>query len=305
MAVDGLPKDAMPMDLHPRTGRVLVSSASQGLVELERAGAWRVVRQWHAGHELPAGAYGDAQYVGQGLAAVLAGQGVVLIERERVRRLDAAPDWPRRAPMRLLRRAKGGFWVAFAPLPLGEDSQGLALLWQGGRVVRTVHLRDRAVATIGRWLETSRRSILAATRAGVAEIGEDGSLRLRSNTPASSIARDALGRTIAVVGSSVARWERGRFAPVLFRLDVPGEEAFTRHGDPIDVAIGARGCWHVLYGQGVLALLDAGGRPTRILTPRDGIPRTARRLLASPESGEVLVGSAQDGVVVVRGGCRG
>ena len=304
-----LPGDALPMDVHPRSGRVLLSSASLGLLELERGGgAWRQAVRWCAGTELPPGVYGDAQYGrgdDSGAIAALNGRDAIAVRGSRAAPLLA--DQPQRLsdrlPLRLLARSAGGFGIAFTPLPLGEDSGGGVVLVRKGRVTRTVPIRDRALATIGRWVEVpERRSIFAATPAGVLEIDETGALRLRSNRPASSIARDPRRGTIAASGSAIERWDGERFLPVLFRLGLPGRaEAPGLTGDPIDVAIDPSGCWYLLYARGLLAVLDAAGNARGTLGTGDGIPPTARRLLAAGD--DILVGSTREGLAVVRGAC--
>src|SRR6185503_10311041 len=105
---------------------------------------------------------------------------------------------------------------------------------------------------------------------------------------------------IGVSGSAVGRWMGERLAPVLFALDGGRRRALRRlPGDPIDIAIDRTGAWHLLYREGLLATLSRDGRLLDVLDTEDGIPATARRLLADPETGELFVGSAQDGLAVV------
>jgi len=302
--VAGVPDDALPTDVDVRTKRVLLSSPTQGVFELAPLRAsWQVRRTWRGGRELPAGVYGEACYAAGGVVVALLGQGVLRLEETRASRLDAEPGWPARLPLTLLGRSRGGLWVAFAPLPFGTESSGGVLLWDR-KVVRTVALHDRALATIGRWIEVpERKSVFAATPGGVLEIGEDGKLERHSSAPVASLARDPRGRAIVAVGSSVTRWDGRRLVPVLFSLDMPGKRAPMRQGDPIDVAIDGRGCWHLLYAQGLLAVLDRSGRPAAVLTTEDGIPSTARRLLAVASTDEVLVGSTTEGLRSVRDAC--
>ncbi|HEV8237928.1 MAG TPA: hypothetical protein VGS57_01015 [Thermoanaerobaculia bacterium] len=303
-AVAGVPADALPTDSDASTKRVLLSSASQGVFELAQVrGAWQVRQSWRGGHELPAGVYGDASYGDGGLAVALLDQGVVRVRGGRASQLDAAPGWPSRHPLTLLGRSRGGFWVAFAPLPFGSESGSGVLLWDE-KVLRTVPLNDRALATIGRWVEVvERKSVFAATPGGVIEIGEDGSLQRHSSAPVASLARDPRGQTIVAAGSAVTRWDGQRWVPVLFGLDLPGKRAPLGHGDPIDVAIDGGGCWYLLYAHGLLAVLDRAGATTAVLTTGDGIPSTARRLLAAPNSDSVLVGSTTEGLRSVEGAC--
>jgi len=293
----GLPPDALPTDVERSGARVLLSSPSSGLVELSRStSGWSVSRRWQPGRELPAGIFGDAQYAGPAVAVILAGQGVAVVRDGRVTRLESARGWPRKSPLRLLAAAGGGFWVAFEPLPYGEDSGGGVALVREGAVERMIPLPDRALATISRWIELpERRGLLAATRAGALEIRRDGSTRLRSNHPASSVAQQPGHKVVAVVGSAVERSEDDRFRPVLFRLDSAEPGFKGPPGDPIDVAIGANGCWYVLYARGVLAILDPAEGARATLTPSDGVPPSARRLLAVPGRSELLIGSTVEG----------
>lgn len=295
-----LPPDALPVDASPSGGeRVLLSSAVEGLVELERVeGRWRVARRWRAGHELPAGVYGDAQYAVDGsIVALLKGQGVLRLHEGRAERLDRASGWPALPPLRLLAGA-GGLWVAYAPQPGGDDARGGVLFAPAGKGPRFTPVSDRGLATIGRWIEVpERRSVFAATRAGVVELARDGTMKLRSNRPVSSIARSAGTGAIGAVGSAVERWDGARFVPVLFQP--PGE---ARLGDPIDLAISPGGTWYLLYERGRIVVLGPDGEPRALLTPADGVPVTARRLLALPGEETILVGSAQEGAAQVNTG---
>jgi hypothetical protein len=144
-----------------------------------------------------------------------------------------------------------------------------------------------------------RNAVFAATRAGVVEIRADGSFVRLSNDAVSSITREPRTGTIAAVGTSIQRWENQRFAPVLFSMNHPRWPAGQfQAGAPSDVAIDKSGVWYLLF-NGVVVLLDPQGRFSGLLDAEDGIPPTARRLLAHPETGDVLVGSAGEGLTVI------
>lgn len=70
-------------------------------------------------------------------------------------------------------------------------------------------------------------------------------------------------------------------------------------GQPLDLAIDRLGQWYVLFGGGLVALLDREGGFLGIMDPEDGIPPSARRLLSHPVTGDAFIGSATEGLVIV------
>jgi hypothetical protein len=296
--------DALPMDQNQATGKVLLSSYSSGLFQLERekSGCWKVAESFRPGAELPTGLFGDAQYTPSGgISAILYAQGLLLLENNRTTVLGTADGLRGNNLLRILVRHSGDVWVAHPPMPFGVTTTSAIQVIQSNRVARTFDVANRDLATIGRWIEMpERNSIFAATRAGVAEINKEGKITFLSTDSASSIGRDPRTGSIGVVGAAIQRWDGKRFAPVLFRVDhprLPGEQ--FQHGSPIDIAIDKTGAWYLLYNGGVVVMLDSKGGFLNLLDAEDGIPPTAQKLLAAPETGDVFVGSSAEGLVVV------
>ncbi len=294
--------DALPMDQSTR--RVLLSSYSSGLIQLEPdgGGRWRVVDSLKPGAELPAGNLGEARYNTRGgICAILHSQGLLLVNNRQATILGRAEGLNDLNLLQILVRRSGQIWVAHMPLPFGASANSVLQIVEGNRAVRTFEISNRELATIGRWIEVPERdSIFAATRAGVLEIGRDGSLKLLSTDAVSSISRDPRTGNVAVVGTVVQRWDGKRFVPILFRVDHPRlSRGEFQPGAPIDVAIGKNGIWYLLYKGGVIALLDSAGNFLRLLDVEDGIQPTASRLLLDSETGHLFVGSRSEGLVVI------
>lgn len=317
-ASDALPADALPYDAQPPSptgpARVLWSSRSRGLVELTESGdgphrRWALHRQLQAGRELPPGQYGPVAYgPADELLALIHGEGLL--------RIPPAPATPRllgpeqglhsRLPLRLLVRDLGEIWVSYTPTPIRPGSPVQVL--QGDRVVTEIPLRQNEMASIGKWLEIPWEGaglgpVLAATRAGVLALGgeEDGGQVVRHSTAtATAVAWDPTTETLLAVGSSILRWRDGRFQPLLFGIDHPRvEPGRFVPGTPRDLALDRRGRAYLLYPDGLVVLLDEEGGFLGILDREDGVPSTARRLLAHPATGDVWIGSAAEGPVIV------
>lgn len=294
----------LPMDADLATGRVLFSSYSRGLVQLARdgAGRWRVEEALRPGRELPAGLFGDARYTPTGgVVAILHSQGFLRLEGGRARVFGPADGLLGGNLLRLLALRSGEVWVAHSPLPVTGMEGAAVQVISGDHVVRTVAIGGREAATIGSWVEVPERSsVFAATRAGVVEIRGDGSLELRSGNSASLIARDPTTGSLGVSGATLERWDWERFVPVLFRLEHPRQPIDgVRAGPPIDLAIDKTGLWWLLYRGGLVALLRPDGEFAGVMDPEDGIPPTARRILAHPSTGEIIVGSDHEGILVI------
>jgi hypothetical protein len=285
---------------------VLLSSYAQGLFEIEpgRAGVWSVADSFRAGAELPGRLFGDAQYLAAGgVAVIVLSRGVVLVHEKRPVLLGPADGLHGNQLLRLLARRSGDLWIAFSPQPFGRGAGAALQVLRDGRVVHTTEVAQRELATIGRWVEVpERNSVFAATRAGVVEIDSEGRFVRLSTNSASSITREPRTGLIAAVGTTIERWNGRGFVPVLFDIHHPrsfGKPVYL--GAPSDIAIDRSGTWYVLFPEGVVALLDSRGRPIGVLDREDGIPPTAARLLADPRTGQVVVGSQGEGVVVIQG----
>ena len=302
---DPLITDALPVDQNLATGRVLLSSYSSGLFQLERekSGDWRVIESLKAGAELPAGLFGDAQYTSsRSMVVIQYSHGLLRVENKQAKLLptfEGLQDGNNL--LRLLVRRSGDIWLAHTPSPFGQTGDSTLQIIRDDHLVRTIRIASRELATIGRWVEVpERNSVFAATRAGVVEINNSGAMTLLSTDSVSSITRDPLTGLIGVAGTAVQRWNGKRFVPILFRVDHPRlPKGQFPPGTPIDIAVDKNGLWYLLYNGGVLALLDSEGRFVKLLDPEDGIPPTARRLLTHLETGDVFVGSGNEGLVVV------
>lgn len=311
----GLPPDAVPTDVQPAGKRMLLVSHSRGLFEIERLenGLWTVIESSAPGREFPPGSFGEARYLKpEGFAAALHTRGLVLADTRGTRLLGPQDGLYGVHPLRLLARGPGRLWVSFTPQPFGSDAEAALQMLDGDRVVRTVEIGNRNLAAISRWVEVSERgTVFAATRSGVVEMKDDGSMQLLSHDSASAIARDPHTGSIGVIGSAVAAWNGERFDPVLFRVDHPrGPRGRFAPGPPIDLAIDRTGTWFLLFRDGVILLLSPAKPPISrearprfetvgILDAEDGIPPASRRMLADPENGDVVVCGAQEGCVVV------
>ena len=294
-----LPPDALPMDAGP-DGRVLFSSYSSGLIEMQADGS-SVLRLWRRGRELPDGLFGDAAYKADGFPwAIVLSQGLWHATRDGSQSIGVANGLSSSELLRLLVLKSGDVWVAHAPSPsnLGTPPAGVQV-WDGKRFSADIPINDRQAATVGRWFEVpERNSVFAATGIGVVEI-TGGGLRRLSGNATSTIAR--AGDVIGAAGATVEKWDGSRFTPVLFALRHPKWQiSKVSAGAVVDMAIDNHGRWYLLFAEGVLAILDAAGQFEELLTVEDGVPPTARRVLAHPETGNVFVGSSTDGVVVIR-----
>lgn len=297
--------DALPMDQEPSTGRVLLSSYSSGLFQLERdrSDGWRVAESMKAGAELPAGIFGDSQYgPSNSIVAIMHSKGVLRIQNKQATLLSTdAGIQDVNTLLRLLVRRSGEIWLASTPLPFGQSAGSNLQIIRDSRMQRTNKISSREPATIARWVEVpERNSVFAATRAGVVEFNNTGAMTLLSTDSVSSITREPQTGLIGVAGTSVQRWDGKRFVPFLFRVDHPrARQGQAQAGMPIDIGIDRNGLWYLLYNGGILAVINSEGRSIKVLDPEDGIPATARRLLVHARSGDVIVGSANEGLAIV------
>ncbi len=293
----GLPPDALPMEVHPGGGRLLFSSHREGLAELVRRpdGSWRVDRRWLPGREIPEGNYGQAAYGADGgILAILRSRGLLRIGKERPL---AGPHVLQLLPVR-----SGAVWAVLGSTPFDQAVKHNVQVIEGDRVAASFALADRRAGAVSDMLEVPERgAVWAATGMGVLELRRDGSSVRISQYATAALARG--GKAIGAVGSTVERWNGERFEAVLFRVDHPRVAGGYVPGHPVDLAIDSAGRWFLLYSNGVVVLLDAGGSFLGLLDAEDGIPSTSRRLIvvpeAVPEAGQVLVGSSREGTVAL------
>lgn len=299
----GIPEDALPSDLHSSGERVLLSSYSKGLVELQRDpnGNWTDSRRWRPGQELPEGLFGDAAYLpADGFVVIMRSKGLLRVNNGQTKLYGTEQGLKSADLLRLLVRNSGEVCVMSTPQPFGIESGAALQIIRDDRVLTVPATLDRDVATIGRWTEVpDRDSVFAATRAGVVEFRAEGKVNRLSVNSEASIAREPETGIIGTVGTSVERWADGRFVPITFAIQHPRVQGPYYAGSPIDLVIDREGMWYILFSRGALVMLDKNGEFAGLVDTEDGIPPTAQRLLIHPASGDILVGSSQDGVAVV------
>jgi hypothetical protein len=305
-----LPADSQPMDLHPqqqpsaRSERLLVSSYREGLAELERGrdGRWRPVQRLRPGRELPEGLFGETKYTPDGeILTIVHSQGLLRVQTNLHTTLLRTNDGLFSAHLlQLLVRHSGEVWVAHTPFPFGPNPGGALQMLRGNEITRTALLPNRDLATISQWLEVPERgTVFAATRSGVAEIGDDGAISVLASDSVSAIARDSRTMVLGAAGTTFLRWDGAKFSPVLFQVNHPRWPVGRFYpGVPLDLAIDNQGLWYLLFHGGNLALLDAQGNYLGLLDAEDGVPATARRLALAPNTGEIFIGSIE-GLVVL------
>ena len=297
--------DALPMDQDLSTGRVLLSSYSSGLFQLERdrSDGWRVAESLKAGAELPAGIFGDSQYgPSSSIVAILYSKGLLRIQNKQATLLSTAEGIQDvNMLLRLLVRRSGEIWLASTPLPFGQSAGSNLQIIRDSRTLRTNRIPSRELGTIARWVEVpERNSVFAATMAGVVEFDNLGGMTLLSTDSVSSITREPQTGLIGTAGTTVQRWDGKRFVPFLFRVDHPrARQGQFQAGVPIDIGIDRKGLWYLLYNGGILAVINSEGRSIKVLDPEDGIPPTARRLLVHARSGDIIIGSGNEGLATV------
>ena len=296
--------DAIPMDVASQTGHVLLSSYSEGLIQLDREqnGTWQPVESLRPGHEVPKGLFGEAQYTATGgKAAIIHSQGILRVEDKKTTILNQTNGLHSPHILRLLTLRSGEMWLAHTPMPFGKGAGAALQFLRDDRVLKTIDISNRNLATISRWVEVPERdSVFAATRVGVVEIHKDGALTRLSKNSATSIHRNPHTGVISAVGNTVERWNGERFDPVLFRVDHPRwPKGKFYAGSPIDVAVDKTGVWYLLFNKGVLVVLDSQANFLNLMDWEDGIPSTARRLLLHPKYGDLFVGSSREGLVIV------
>lgn len=284
-----MPVDALPMDAKAGGALVLLGSPIDGPLELARTpGGWRVVRQWRAGIDLPSAVYGPAAYTGPDqVLAVQLSQGLL---RLRQGQAQAVPLEAGALPLDVA-VTPGGIWIAAGSTPFGGAAGLHYLPNEGG--ARFVALPDRQAQPSGRLLAWPDGRIWAGTRIGIIEADPKGAARRVSADRVEALYRNNARNIIGAVGASVQRWDGERMVPVLFAIEPKPARAL---GHPVDLVIDDAGRWVILFSGGQLVLLDAQLRHVATLDERSGIPPSSRRLLYVPGSGEVLIGSAREGL---------
>ncbi|HEX6707777.1 MAG TPA: hypothetical protein VF169_23740 [Albitalea sp.] len=290
-----VPETAIPSDMRDEGGSVLLTSATDGIVELRRnADGWWVSRRWTIGDPLPAGAFGMALY-GEGdlVFVIVHSQGVFKLQG----RSGTWVEWPHSGPMPLvvgmaLQRGRG-LWVGTGAT-IGAPNGGAAhFLPTQGEPFR-IRIVDRQVQPGGSMLVKESESVWMATRSGVVQADTWGRLRLLSTLRVQTLFRNTKTGETAAVGASIQRWSESEgFVPVIF--EVPFREPHEM-GHPIDVVVDNQGRWTILYSGGKVVLLNAQRQFEALLDAEHGIEPTSRKLLHLPDTDEILIGTGNRGL---------
>lgn len=286
--------DARPSAASGEGTAVLATSERGGLVELERLGdGWRAARRWTPDTGMPPAIYGPAVYgSAEGELYVTARSNGVL------RYADGG--WTAIGPTQGLRSPnvidlaavpEGRLWVALGATPFTRGEAGLQLLGQRGTGFEL--LAEVSLDRVGALLPWPDGRVWAATRGGIVEVDPSGRAERIFGQRVNALFRNESTGAVGVVGAGIARWTGQQFTPVLFRITgaPPGG-----HGHPVDLVVDDRGRWLILYSSGELILLDAEGRFDSVLGPGEGVPASTRSLLFVPATGEVLLGTAREGL---------
>jgi hypothetical protein len=292
-----LPVDALPMQANAAGSRVLLSSPSRGLLELERGrDTWRMTRQWRAGAELPPGVFGPAAYANDGddgavIAVVLSQSLLRLPPGQAAQALDIRDGAAPSAPLDVA-PTPGGLWVASGSTPFSGAGAGLHFI-ANDKATRFVPLPDKQAQPSGRLLAWPNGRVWVGTRIGIVEAEPGGASRRVSGDRVEALYRNASSGLIGAVGATVQRWDGERMLPVLFAATPRAA------GHPVDLVIDDAGRWLILYSGGQLVLLDDKREFVATLGEASGIPPSSRRLLYLPKTRELLIGTAREGVFVL------
>ena len=286
-----LPVDALPMQANAPGNRVLLSSPSRGLLELERGhDTWRMARQWRAGAELPQGVFGPAAYADDGaVIAVMLSQSLLRLQPgQGAQAVDIKGSAALPTPLDVA-PTPGGLWVATGSTPFSNAGAGLHFVANDG-AASFVPLPDKQVQPSGRLLAWPDGRVWVGTRIGIVEAEPGGTSRRVSGDRVEALYRNASRGLIGAVGATVQRWDGERMLPVLFAATPRAA------GHPVDLVIDNAGRWLILYSGGQLVLLDDKRQFVATLGEASGIPPSSRRLLYLPKTNELLIGTAREGV---------
>ena len=81
---------------------------------------------------------------------------------------------------------------------------------------------------------------------------------------------------------------------------VPRELSIAHFGHPVDVVIDNRDRWYILYSSGKIVVLKPDLGFEKVICDEDGLPASSRKLLHLPLTDDILVGTASDGVYLLR-----
>lgn len=285
----GVPADALPMDVDRDNGRVLVSSFSAGLFELDwpPGTATPVIsRSWK---QASIGNVGEARYGAGGAIYVnVHQQGLAKIAGDQLTLIGPADGLVNADLLDILVRANGDVWVVGVPNPFGGGG-GVQVLVRD-RPAALLPTANISVGTLRSSLDMpDRRSVFATSEAGVLELDGNGLVaKLSPPGRVARLARQPGGAAIGAVGAVVERWDGAAFTILSdpFRLPPTGGSSW----DPLDLAISPAGDWMILCADGVLSVTDAQGRPIGQFDASSGVPLSARRILVLADGHRALLG---------------
>jgi len=315
-----IPLDAMVADAKTdpvsATDTVLLTSPNRGIAELTRTGStWSTSRPWWRPEGLGAGVAGAAVYGGPGaIYLVVHPQGLLRAQGSTVSWLALppaaagsapAPQWlnnpessPRPLFVQLAPDGAGGAWLGMDAMPIGGKGRLWHLKADGSSSLLTVG--DARAQPLGRVLPMPDGTIRAATALGVMAVNEATGMHLVSSNGVQALFRSPGGPGFAAVGETVEWSADDGFEPVLFGMpaDTGAQPAPIAH--PVDVVIDKLGRWIILLSNGKLVLLDDSRHLVASLGVGNGVPGSARRLLLLPSTNEVLIGTRDEGVFVLK-----
>ena len=85
--------------------------------------------------------------------------------------------------------------------------------------------------------------------------------------------------TAIAVGTIVEVWNGTQFTGFEGIVRQPPAPGTTVSATPVDVAVDATGDWFILHADGVLSVIDAGGRNLGQWDSASGVPASPRRVL--------------------------
>jgi hypothetical protein len=288
-----VPLDCLPMDVSAATAKILCSSNSQGLFELDwpvNAAAPRVTRTW--AKDVLGGAPGEARY-GQNDVIHVGVYSKGLAKIDTTISFVTPADGLINADLLeiIVVASREEIWVAGVPGPFNGGAGGGVQILKDDRPTKTIPLASPDMATVRGWIEQPQRmSVFAATMAGILEIGWDGTISSRSTEGRfSSISRQPGGTSVGAVGTAVDRWDGQLFSPAfdLAYRPIPSGRDFAA---PIAVSIDRDGNWFILFGDNLVSAMSAARSYLGAVDQTLGVPASSRRLLRLSDGARFLIG---------------
>jgi hypothetical protein len=280
------------MDVDRKTGRIILSSFSSGLFELE----------WPPGQPTPTirrswrtdvmGHVGEARYAKGGTIYVnVHGKGLAKVTERGVSVIGTADGLVNADLLEILVRSTGEVWVVGVPNPFGGGASGVQIL-VNDRPSKIIPTENVSVATLRSLLDMpTRRAVFATSDAGVVELNSKGLIaRLSGPGRVNRLARQpgTGSGAIGAVGSVVERWDGSRFALMTEAFRMPPTSGSS--WGPQDLAIAPNGNWTIICADDVLSVVDAAGKHLGQFDASSGVPASSRRVLLLADGRRILVG---------------